>query len=654
MFSRPETAADVVAVLELLAQEAPPSAFDALVHDARAAGAPPEDLARLSRARDLGLRVQALFQHREQREAGLNALVETARDLTLPYTLHALLKVITRRARLLLHVDMSYISFPAETDGDPGGDFYVHTADGQTTALTEGMPVPGASGLTSDVQGGSAPFWTPDYLSDERIAHSEVIDGVVRAEGLRAVLAVPLRHADSFLGVLYCADRKVRHFTPDEIALMTSLADLAAVAIEKSRTLNTVQAEIAELELAVSAAKSGLAEALRGQDAQARLTGLLLEGGDLHALAQLAGEELEAAVLVVGPDGATLAPAGERPGPEPEVLARAALDAHHHHRPAHLPDGTWVAPVAAGAEDLGTLVVRPSGSDGIDQRLLAQTARTAAVMQLMLRSTTIAEGQIRDAFFDDLLTVPHGQTEQLQERARRLSIDLDRPHVVVVARPEGGAQGRALIWASSYTYRTGGLRSIRDGVISLLLPGEDAGAAAKAVSDALTPLLDHPVTVGAAGPFTGLEPVRPAFQEAMRCLDALAALDCHGTTASARDLGFLGVLLGDVRDVSGFIEDAIGPVLAYDAQRFTQLVPTLEAYFDAGGSPTYAAEALHVHPNTVSRRLERITELLGPDWQKPAQTLEIQLALRLQRVRGALRPYDAGPAAPPPAHRPLP
>ncbi|UZJ29489.1 hypothetical protein [Streptomyces endophytica] len=56
---------------------------------------------------------------REQREAGLNALVETARDLTLPYTLHALLKVITRRARLLLHVDMSYISFPTETDGDP-------------------------------------------------------------------------------------------------------------------------------------------------------------------------------------------------------------------------------------------------------------------------------------------------------------------------------------------------------------------------------------------------------------------------------------------------------------------------------------------------------------------------------------------------------
>ncbi|MFG2893111.1 helix-turn-helix domain-containing protein [Streptomyces sp. NPDC048248] len=644
MISRPETAVGALTVLELLAQEAPPSAFDAVVHDARAAGLPADQLTHIERARELALSVQALFQHREQREAGLNALVETARDLTLPYTLTALLKVITQRARRLLHLDMSYISFPAEREGD----FYVHSADGQTTALTEGMPVPGTSGLAVDVQNGSAPFWTPDYLSDDRITHSEEVDGVVRAEGLRAILAVPLRHADSFFGVLYCADRKVRHFSPHEIALMTSLADLAAVAIEKSRTLNRVQAEIAELELDISAAKSGLADAARGHGAQARLTDMVLEGGDLHTLARVAAEELDSTVLVLGPDGATLAPAGEQPERLPDSLARAALDAHHNRRPVPLADGTWVAAIAAGAEDLGTLVVRPAdGRAGFDERLLEHTARTAAIMQLMLRSTTIAESQIRDAFFDDLLAVPPGQSEQLEERARRLSIDLNRPHVVVVARPEGGAQGRALIWASSYTYRKGGLRSIRDGVISLLLPGEDAGAAAKEVSDALTPLLEHPVTVGAAGPFTGLDPVRPALAEAMRCLDALAALDCHGTTASARDLGFLGVLLGDVRDVAGFIGDAIGPVIAYDAQRFTQLVQTLEAYFDAGGSPTYAAETLHVHPNTVSRRLERITELLGPDWQKPAETLEIQLALRLHRVRGALRPYEDGTAGQP-------
>lgn len=51
--------------------------------------------------------------------------------------------------------------------------------------------------------------------------------------------------------------------------------------------------------------------------------------------------------------------------------------------------------------------------------------------------------------------------------------------------------------------------------------------------------------------------------------------------------------------------------------------------------PTRAAELLYVHPNTVSRRLERITQLLGRDWQEPDHALELQLALRLHRTRYA-------------------
>jgi hypothetical protein len=31
--------------------------------------------------------------------------------------------------------------------------------------------------------------------------------------------------------------------------------------------------------------------------------------------------------------------------------------------------------------------------------------------------------------------------------------------------------------------------------------------------------------------------------------------------------------------------------------------------------------------------LERVTQLLGPDWQKPERALEVQLALRLHRLR---------------------
>jgi len=47
-----------------------------------------------------------------------------------------------------------------------------------------------------------------------------------------------------------------------------------------------------------------------------------------------------------------------------------------------------------------------------------------------------------------------------------------------------------------------------------------------------------------------------------------------------------------------------------------------------------------VHPNTVARRLNRIGELLGPEWQSPDWAVELQIALRLLRTRRTLREQD--------------
>lgn len=59
---------------------------------------------------------------------------------------------------------------------------------------------------------------------------------------------------------------------------------------------------------------------------------------------------------------------------------------------------------------------------------------------------------------------------------------------------------------------------------------------------------------------------------------------------------------------------------------------TLSAYFACNGSLTRAKDRLHVHVNTVSQRLERLSSLLGDDWQQPERALELQLALRLHRL----------------------
>ena len=74
-------------------------------------------------------------------------------------------------------------------------------------------------------------------------------------------------------------------------------------------------------------------------------------------------------------------------------------------------------------------------------------------------------------------------------------------------------------------------------------------------------------------------------------------------------------------------------MLDYDERRGSDLAGTLEVYFGCGASPRRAAAQLHVHPNTVAQRLERVAGLLGADWQQPDRALEIQLALRLRRLR---------------------
>jgi DNA-binding PucR family transcriptional regulator len=147
-------------------------------------------------------------------------------------------------------------------------------------------------------------------------------------------------------------------------------------------------------------------------------------------------------------------------------------------------------------------------------------------------------------------------------------------------------------------------------------------------------VLETTVTVGAAGPGTGPEGIARAHRDAHRCLAALLALGRGGEATDVARLGFARLLFGGGPvEIEEFLAATIKPLLDYDADRGTQLAGTLEAWFAAGGSPAKAAAMLHVHTNTVAQRLERVAVLIGRDWRRPERALEIQLALRLWRLR---------------------
>ncbi|MFF5766210.1 helix-turn-helix domain-containing protein [Streptomyces tanashiensis] len=623
-----------VSYLELLARGAATEAYDRPVLLARASGAGPEALADLEEAKQLALRVRAELEGRRRREAELSALFATAHDLAGLRDLDAVLRAIVQRARSLLGTEVAYLSLNDPT----AGDTYMRVTEGSVSARFQQLRLGMGEGLGGLVAQTARPYVTDDYFHDARFQHTRTIDTAVRDEGLVAILGVPLSLGSQVIGVLFAADRRARVFEREQVALLGSFAAHAAVAIDTANLLAETRSALAELERANDIIREHSAVIERASEVHDRLSELVLHGGGVHDVAHAVSEVL----------GGTVAFTEEGAGSARRAGGHAVREGDD-----------WVAAVSAGGETLGALVLHGQPDlDPVDQRTLERAALVTSLLLLARRSAGEAEQRVRGELLDDLLDAPDRDRRLLRERAARLRTDSEAPHVVLAARIDRAAGGaadsdagrresadRQRLWsaASHLAATRHGLASARDGGTVLLLPlgpGESAADLARQTARTLGGTLREPVTVGASAPVRTFldrpDQVAVAYEEARRCLDALVLLHRSGQGAAAEDLGFLGLLLADGRDIDGFVGRTIGQVVDYDRRRGTELVRTLDAYFAGGMSPARTKDALHVHVNTVAQRLERVGRLLGPDWQSPARALEIQLALRLHAMSAAV------------------
>ncbi|MCK2213143.1 helix-turn-helix domain-containing protein [Actinomadura sp. ATCC 31491] len=613
--------------MELLAREASAVEFEGPIVEARARGADPAEIEALEQAKVEALKVRALLRRRARREAELSALYDTAGDLAALRDLDAVLEAIVHRARQLLATDIAYMTLH-----DPErGDTYMRVTDGSISAKFRALRLAMGAGLGGLVAQTATPYATADYFADPRFRHEGHIDEAVKEEGLVAILGVPLRLGQRVIGVLMAANRSARPFHQEEVSLLASLAAHAAVAIDNARLLQETRNALEELSQAHRALREHGEAVERAALAHDRMTSLVLRGGGIEDVAAVVTDVLGGSLAVLDDLGRPLTGhVGELDAGVFEA-AQASRALGRTVRRGEL----LVASVDVGGEPLCTLLLR---SDDADERILERAALVCALLLLFRRSVAEAEGRVRGELLDDLIARPG--SPGLADRARRLGVDLGAPHVVVVVK-HGGQRERAAFWASSQAAIRHGLAAGRGDEVVLLLPGEHAGALAGRVAAELSASLGAPATAGASPVTTGT--VAAAYQEARRCAEALIALGRAGDGASAAELGFVGLLVGEGRDVRGFVDRVLGAVIDYDARRGTALADTLSAYFGTGGSPSRTAEALHIHVNTVTQRLERVGRLLGDGWQEPERALELQLALRLHRLGHTSIQQTVGP-----------
>jgi hypothetical protein len=155
-------------------------------------------------------------------------------------------------------------------------------------------------------------------------------------------------------------------------------------------------------------------------------------------------------------------------------------------------------------------------------------------------------------------------------------------------------------------------------------------AAWQAVHDAFTQVLHDAPAVGIGGYVERPEHLPRSYREAVQALTVrLRQTDPRGLIAF-EDLGLYRLLATPEgrREANAYVEDWLGPLLAYDTERHADLVHTLEVYLDHGGNYDDTAAALHIHRSTLRYRLQRIRELSGHDLTNPDTRLNLHVAVR--------------------------
>lgn len=317
------------------------------------------------------------------------------------------------------------------------------------------------------------------------------------------------------------------------------------------------------------------------------------------------------------------------------------------------PNGTLprlVIPVRAGGEWLGSIWAVVTGP--VPEEQVRELTHAASVLALHLLRLRAQAGAARRVSADRLRAVLRSTSPEA-ERQTNISLP-DGPWRVVALGAVGtsdgeGAHGapagaadlrRQLDLWESMAHRFGWQQPLLtdlDGIpLAVVTANGTVAAAGTAGSWAwLVALVEevHPqdtsLFAAAGGPATSLAGLPRSRSEAVELSLLLVKGRLAGPTCRLEDAWDTVTLAragAAVRVESELLGGPLPAILAHDAEHGTDYRRTLALFLDHFGEPQRAAQALHVHPNTLRYRMHRLADVVAIDFGSP----QVRLALRLQ------------------------
>jgi sugar diacid utilization regulator len=585
----------------------------------------------------------------------LRAFEEVALQATFvsePEDVEELLRLVGRRICELINVNR----FSAYIRGDDGM-FYGKVGYCATEDIDERIRrlVTGLDGFTAEIVASRAPVLIMDARNDAR-----TVQRTMREWGVRDMLGVPLVFADEAIGIIYVDNEDEPHvYTDEEIRVAQAFGSLASLAVRQA----ALYAKLNRRTLVIDRQRRLLEEVAQ---AHKRLTDAALGGADVAETVRLLSDLVGKPVMFFTPDyevAAAASPIGLQAhvagAHDRAALAAMAAEARQRGATVILPAAPHsgvvhrqlVCPMIAVEEVVGYLAMAEVGSSirPLDIKVVEQGAMLVSLLVLTERRQAEAEGQAREDFLNDLLHGARGAAV-LHRRAPLFGVDLDRPHVVVRLAVEAdpglpSSERRGLV-----ARRLAALRS-DDAPLTLGLPGADMvllalpegpdGQALRDVRRALTSIIEDATPVRYRGAAVSkvlrrVEDYADAHRELRSLLETTRLLgDVRPRVVLATELGVVRLVVsGGSGDCRRFAEDLLGPLVRYDQETHSELLPTFRRFLECGGQIRATARALDVHENTVRYRLARIAEVSEIDPGDLRALLDARFALQIQDLIG--------------------
>ncbi|MEM7800987.1 MAG: GAF domain-containing protein [Chloroflexota bacterium] len=168
-----------------------------------------------------------LYERQKQQLEELQALADVSAAVTSPQYLDDMLDVVTDMAARVLNASICSIFLM-----DENGKFLdLRSAKRGSNRYRQRPPHPVEEGVIGYVARTGRDVIIPDVRTDPRYSGQDL----AKDEGLVSMLAVPLSVRDRVIGVMACYTGQLRRFSDQQKALLTTLANQTALAIENAQ-----------------------------------------------------------------------------------------------------------------------------------------------------------------------------------------------------------------------------------------------------------------------------------------------------------------------------------------------------------------------------------------------------------------------------------